>query len=140
MKLRSPLCHYNKKKQNILNTDNDTFIQLLLETFDVDDDDDVEILFSAAGEGVKATISDEFNKYVRNRLEWEKYVIELEKEGPNAFSRLHRMQKSSFDKLHMILDPVLGVDESLSRPCLFLGVFHTFYGKTAVYCLKLFGK
>lgn len=48
--------------------DDDAFMQILHEPSDEDDDNDLEILFSAAG--VEATISDEFDKsfYVRNRL------------------------------------------------------------------------
>ena len=52
--------------------------------------------------------------YVRGRLEWEDHVAQLEKEGPNAFHALYRMDKASFLKLCSLIHPFLQVDQAMS--------------------------
>jgi hypothetical protein len=50
--------------------------------------------------------------YTRNRLMWERHVQELQKEG--AFSRVYRMSLIAFNKLKLILQPLLEVDAERS--------------------------
>lgn len=44
---------------------------------------------------------------VRDRLEWESHVKKLMEEGPNAFSRLYRIEYDSFKKLCTMINPII---------------------------------
>jgi len=56
----------------------------------------------------------EANIYVRNRIEWEKHIQELDVEGPEAFQKMYRMDYSTFMKLCDIISPKIVVNEEMS--------------------------
>ena len=96
----------------------DDFFQRLVEDDDDDEDDDDIALFSL----LDATSSERQTTgkverrpprasfYVRERLEWDAHVAELAEEGPQAFSRLYRVQPQTFATLCSLIHPFLQKD------------------------------
>jgi hypothetical protein len=54
-------------------------------------------------------------RHVRDRLEWDLHVRQLELEEGNAFRRFYRMSYASFVKLCTWINPFLTVDNKMSR-------------------------
>ena len=71
------------------NNNNNNFISYLMEDDDDDDDDDEDNFLIAA---VAAVASQEevarASFHIRNRLEWDHHIAQLEQEGPQAFHPL----------------------------------------------------
>ena len=95
----------------------DEFLEYLLDDYDDDDDDydDDVALFALVGAyssemSSKNCVQRRASFYVRDRLEWETHVAQLAEEGPQAFSRMYRLQPQTFAKLCSILDPFLRKD------------------------------
>jgi hypothetical protein len=83
---------------------------------DTDDEDDPFLsedvlklfyLYATIIEGQRQPVN-----IVRDRITWDKHVSNLVKEG--AFNRMYRMSIGSFNRLCMILDPLLSVDPVMS--------------------------
>ena len=53
--------------------------------------------------------------FVCIRLEWDLHVTHLLEEGPNAFSRLYRMEYASFVKLCGLIMPFVSIDARMSK-------------------------
>ena len=80
-----------------------------------------ELLFLAAastGRGTHQRLGIDSSVFVRDRLEWDKHVAALQKEGDGgSFRRMYRMDIDSFVKLSSMLKPHLCVDERMSKIC-----------------------
>ena len=83
----------------------------------MDDDDDEEdeemtfLLLSAAADSSKRRHS----YYVRDRIEWDAHVAELEQEPEGAFYECYRMEPESFTKLCSKIQPFISIDAKMSQ-------------------------
>ena len=82
------------------------------------DDDEFEhhqgvLLIFLAALRPSGTVRERF--YVRNRIEWDDHVAELQMESPQAFSQLYRMNLRTFNELCSWIDPFVKVDPVMSH-------------------------
>jgi hypothetical protein len=81
------------------------------------DDDEEMVLLEEVVAGMETVLPQERNNMVpiRNRIDWDKHVQQLFEESTLAFTRMYRMDYSSFMELVEIVRPNLTVDEVMSR-------------------------
>ena len=53
--------------------------------------------------------------YIRKRMDWEKHMVELTLEVPEAFKKMYRMEYSTFIKLCDIISLKVLVNDEMSR-------------------------
>jgi DDE superfamily endonuclease len=98
--------------QTIMSRDRFNFLSYLMDDDEDGEEDDsllVMILASVPLEKKRASF------YVRNRLEWDSHVAQLEQEGPYACLAMYRMDLQSFTKLCSLVDPFVSVDPVMSE-------------------------
>ena len=64
--------------------------------WDNDDDDDFIIICAAVAVAMNSSKIRRANFYIRDRIEWKEHVEELMAEGDDKFTRIYRMEYSSF--------------------------------------------
>jgi hypothetical protein len=95
-----------------MSRDRFNFLSYLMDDDEDDEEDDallVMILASVPLEKKRASF------HVRDRLEWDRHVAQLENEGPRAFLALYRMDHQSITKLCSLVDPFVSVDPVMSE-------------------------
>ena len=92
------------------------FFSYLMDNHDEDSNEEEDhLLFMTALASVPPEKSSRASFYVRERLEWDRHVVQLENEGPRAFHALYRMHHPSFVKLCSLIHPLVSVDPVMSK-------------------------
>jgi hypothetical protein len=96
-------------------SDEETLYELLFYDSDVDDEEEgteefLQLLVTAAASNEERVLY-----HVRDRMVWNEHVADLLEEGPLAFTQYYRMSLESFNRLCLLLHPLIIIDPVMSE-------------------------
>ena len=98
-----------------MNSHCSNFFPSLMDNKEDKEEEDEEDLFLLMLAAVASTSTRRTTFYVRDRLEWDFHVTQLDKEGPHSFQSLYRMDRPAFLKLCSLRNPYVHVNLVMSK-------------------------